>query len=138
MDEDQGVRIGLPGACLILRTPEPRPGQADYITAEADLPGIHATRRVYLYQRHGLARYFSGLAESWRGWEGPASWASIEGDLVLTCFHDGIGHVVAEFSLGDAPPPGWATQGWSVSGTVVVEPGALQEIATRLQLLTGP
>jgi hypothetical protein len=36
---------------------------------------------------------FDEMAREWRGWSGTKEWASLEGELSLSCTADGKGHV---------------------------------------------
>ena len=60
------------------------------IRARIDAPGLDASRDAYEYEGYGaLAEFFRGMADSWRGWSGERSFASLEGDLDITAVHTG-------------------------------------------------
>lgn len=71
-----------------------------------------AGRQVYAGWDDGFAdlgRYFSQLAESWRGWKGEVVFESLEHDLRLSATHDGHVHVKVEI-WESTEPHGWRVQ----------------------------
>ncbi len=64
---------------------------------------FHVQQRVYAFDptNNGLAKFFGELAASWRGWDGPKVWNSLEDEFSLTCSHDGLGHVTVDASVRD-------------------------------------
>jgi Family of unknown function (DUF6228) len=139
VDTDRAVEIGHGEVRLVLHTPEPGYGLAERVTATLVGSNLDATSSIYLYAPRGLPAFFSELAADWRGWDGTREWISIEGDLHLVCYHDRLGHVAIEVSMGRLPPPRWHEPGWMVKALVTVDPGALQVLATALgHLLIEP
>ena len=136
MESSLAVEIGQAGATL--RVEEPAPEQVGQsITVSIEQPGIAVSTRVYLDSDGGggLVEFFRSLADDWRGWDGPRKWSTLEGDFQLTCVHNGIGRILVHAELGLDP---WES-GWKVTAVVVVDPGALQGIATALHhLLANP
>jgi hypothetical protein len=71
------------------------------------------------------AEYFEDLSKNWRGWKGEKEIESTEGDLILKATSDSLGHISVRIELR-------ADQGgadWLVTGTLVLEAGALDMIA---------
>jgi hypothetical protein len=136
VDDERTVQVGHEGAVLEFHKPVPAQAQAESVVATLVLPGLTASRLVYLDDAGGgLPEFFGELAVDWRGWDGPRGWNSREDDLRLTCHHDRIGHVVIEVTLDRLPPHEWHRPGWTATASVVVDPGALQVIAVALHHL---
>jgi Family of unknown function (DUF6228) len=55
----------------------------------------------------GLVKFLRELADAWQGFEGTKEFSSLEGQLVLSCRHDGRGTVECTLSLGRLEPPVW-------------------------------
>lgn len=55
----------------------------------------------------GMASFFKELAAAWRGFDGTKEYGSLEGNLVLSCEHDGRGTVTCQVSLRQPWPPTW-------------------------------
>lgn len=58
---------------------------------------------------HGgsLAPFLRELADAWRGFEDTRTYGSLEGQLTLSCRHDGLGSIVCNVTLGQPWPPEW-------------------------------
>jgi hypothetical protein len=113
------IRSSEGGARLLLR--RYRGG----LIAELDAPGLSSATQVYLLGGcDHLDRFWRDLAENWRGWKGPRSWHSLEGDLHLSATSDRLGHVALEVCLEkDAPFQ------WRVHGKMSLDAGQLDRIA---------
>jgi hypothetical protein len=109
------------GASLTLR-----PCDRHYFFATVHHPGLDATARVGSYMSGGIADFFAGLAESWKGWTGKRTWGSLEGELKLNAESDRTGHVRVRVSLRDGAPPRW-----EVELDLIVEAGQLEMIASE-------
>ncbi len=79
------------------------------------------------------ARLFAELAHQWSGWPDELTWESIEGELLLRCSHDGLGHIAICVELRS----GYMPDDWRVSATVFAEAGQLEVIARRAALFFG-
>ena len=78
-----------------------------------------------------LDRYFAGLAERWRGWEGKIDWEGERLDLSAT--HDGLGHVTVTVVLhGEADRD---FDRWEFRGYVKVGAGSLEAVAREAAVL---
>jgi Family of unknown function (DUF6228) len=55
----------------------------------------------------GLVKFLRELADAWPGFEGVKEFSSLEGQLVLSCRHDGRGTVECTVSLGRLESPVW-------------------------------
>jgi len=113
--------IGGPRECLILATDVESAAPARLgATLQAD--GLVATSRV---EGGGgfqdLARFFRGLEQEWRGWEGVRGWKSVEGDLGLVARHE-FAHVRLTVTLR-LQRFGWGNDGWSATADITVDPG---------------
>lgn len=83
---------------------------------------------VYDYRPH-LAAFVREVAESWTGFDGTKEYESLEGQLSLTCRHDGLGSVECRVTIGQVAPPEW-------SMTAVLSLGAgshLQRVADSVE-----
>jgi hypothetical protein len=99
-------------------------------SAELILPMASASSAVWEYGA-GPAPFFRTLADDWRGWEGECSYSSLEGELHLSCRHDGKGLVQVNVTLGTSQPPKW-----SLSATMTLGAGAhLESIAAEIETL---
>ena len=109
---------------LLLEPLGPLP--SGYFSAMFRSAGLEARTRVLAYQPEGLGltTLFRSMAKEWRGWSGAQAYDSLENELSLLCRHDGLGHVNISVKLA-----GGSNRSWSLKGTVVVEAGALEELA---------
>jgi hypothetical protein len=55
----------------------------------------------------GLARFLRELADGWAGFDGVKEFSSLEGQLSLSCRHDGRGTVECVVAVGQLEPPTW-------------------------------
>ena len=58
----------------------------------------------------GLAVFVRELAEEWRGFDGVKDYATLEGQLLLSCRHDGMGTVNGLVTLRQPEPPEWSIE----------------------------
>ena len=116
--------------------------QAEQLTWTLELPGLHATDDILFADWDGgprsLARFFSELGASWRGWTGTLEWTGGGGEAHLSATHDGIGHVELTVAMrvhwnGQPPYP----DQWTARGVIALEPGSLEETAGRIGELLG-
>lgn len=109
---------------------------ADYLSVTLTGPDLRASRQVYAGWEGGfagLAQFFNGLADRWRGWEGERAFESIEGDLRIGATHGG--HVHLRVLLRESTVPG----GWRVEAEVRLDAGeALSTAATDVAALVRP
>lgn len=100
---------------------------AQYFEARLQLPALECRAKIYGYNPTGsLVGVLEELARNWKGWQGARRWSSIESDLLLEFAHDGIGHVGVGVELRTYGP-----EAWTVRTKLVLEPGALQELANQ-------
>jgi hypothetical protein len=76
-----------------------------------------------------LARFFRGLEQDWRGWEGARGWESVEGDLRLVARHE-FAHVRLTVTLR-LQRFEWGNDGWSASADITLDPGEQLSRAAR-------
>ncbi len=43
-----------------------------------------------------LVRFFEDVAENWQGFDGEKKWSSLEGEFILICTSDNLGHFALE------------------------------------------
>jgi hypothetical protein len=55
-----------------------------------------------------LDRFLRELADCWRGFESCKTYSSGEGQLQVSCTHDGIGSVECTVTIGQPWPPAWS------------------------------
>jgi hypothetical protein len=118
MAETFKVESNERGASLTLREYD-----SHYFLAELHHPGLDARAKVGSYTFGGLADFFAGLAEHWKGWRGTRKWGSLEGELSLTAESDRTGHVRLLVRLDDGAPPYWRTD-----LTLNLEVGQLEQL----------
>lgn len=100
----------------------------DRWTAELHGEDVRAERRFHALGETGLDAYFGGLAASWRGWDGDRTWASLEGDVVITASHDGAGTIAMLVELRDRPRVRQEPD-WRAALVLTLDAGALDRVA---------
>lgn len=55
----------------------------------------------------GLASFVDDVANAWRGFDGAKEFSSLEGQLELSCPHDGLGTIGCRVTLRQPWPPVW-------------------------------
>jgi hypothetical protein len=56
----------------------------------------------------GLAEFVRDVADGWKGFDGLKEYATLEGQLLLACRHDGKGTVDCSVTLRQPAPPEWS------------------------------
>lgn len=84
-------------------------------------PGLEARSVVVLSPEYGptigdLGDFFASMARDWRGWKGERRFESVDHDLNITATHDG--HVRLDVEITDG-----RVRGWSVTSSLVIDPG---------------
>jgi hypothetical protein len=95
-----------------LRLSNPTPWDSEDIWSyDAELSLAEVTVRTTIWD-HGdqLARFLRQLADGWAGFDGVMEFSSLEGQLALSCRHDGRGTVECRVTLGRLNPPFWRLQ----------------------------
>jgi hypothetical protein len=109
----------------------------DSVTAMLVHEGLEACAGVYIPPGHGgldgLDSLFVTMADQWRGWAGEKSWNSLEGELSLSCTHDGLGHVKVAVELR----PDLLDESWTARAVLVVWAGSLGQIARSVSEFAG-
>lgn len=92
--------------------------------------GFEASIRVHGYDpmNNGLSKFFTSLADDWRGWDGIRKWCSLEGEFELRCEHDRVGHVTTLATI-DSNSHG---HGWRGQIRFDIPAGELKEIASGI------
>lgn len=108
LDGEDGRRLGLHS----LRASGD--GFVDYV-ATLELPDGRASVRVYDYDS-GLAAYVRSVAGAWQGFDDATDYTSLEGQLALSCRHDGLGTVECQVTLRQPWPPTWSLQAALIFG----------------------
>jgi hypothetical protein len=95
---------------------------------------VSASGSVYAgYAPSHPALLFADMARQWSGWTGDLKWESLEGELILRCSHDGLGHISIRTELCSGHMP----EDWRVAATVTTEAGQLAGIAHRAAMFFG-
>jgi Family of unknown function (DUF6228) len=87
---------------------------------------LHVTHRitsVNVSWSAGLPAFLAAMDADWRGWPGAREWRSIEGDITLSCTHNGLGHISARVTLEPI------YREWMAVDTLILEAGTLGELA---------
>jgi len=126
------VIIGTPSQHLCVASE----GSADQLRVALVAPGIRAEIDVYVFREFGaLVALFDSMEDSWRGWEGERSWASLEGELTLRARHVGSAIEIVVGMRSMFPP---VDGEWSVRAELRVEVGAqLSAIVRDLRTLVA-
>ena len=103
------VIVGQNGRRLILDTStlDVRGEPNDRYNAILDIESGTVSTLVREYSSW-LPRYFHDLSNSWRGWAGEKTFESLEGELLLSATHDGLGTVELWVTLRKPTPPSWS------------------------------
>jgi hypothetical protein len=101
--------------------------QDEHLWASMSNSEFSGTIQIYMYRGlEDLVALFESMAENWRGWIGKKSWSSFEGEFVLGCMHDKLGHIAMEVEM-------WHGRGrwepWYLKASLVVDAGQLEAIA---------
>lgn len=80
-----------------------------------------------------LVRFFSDIADHWRGWEGEITWHSLEGELELAAVSDVLGHITITVR---AHPPTYPAN-WAAEASVLVDAGQLERLHRQFVLFCG-
>jgi hypothetical protein len=111
------------------------PDRPDYWTATLECSGLRACHSFYEINIDSLAQFLSGLASSWRGWEGERTWTSLESDVELTASHDGRGTVALVVTLRNDIFDARSERGWSAKALLTLDAGtALDQLAREAAL----
>jgi hypothetical protein len=111
------------------------PDRPDYWTAMLDCSELRARRRFYEIHIDSLPRFLTGLASSWRGWEGERSWKSLESDVELTATHNGRGTIALLVTLRNDVVDSEVRSGWTARALLTLDAGtALDQIAREATL----
>jgi hypothetical protein len=133
---------GSGGLLFFDRSPTDRTMSIDGFSVRVTDHNLSATGQVYAYEGYSNpAQFFGSMAHQWTGWPGELAWESLEGELVLRCTHDGLGHISIRIDFRS----GSYTDSWRVIATVMTEAGQLERIARQAaaffgagQLVVGP
>lgn len=118
------IRSTVSSAVLRLSLLDP-----NYLSVEFRSAGIQFSKVVYFYaDGEGLHRFFRGLANAWRGWEGAKEWSAIENDLQMSAEHDGIGHITLSIRL-ESDSGGRHYEHWHAQREIELVAGELEKIA---------
>jgi hypothetical protein len=117
-----------------LKLSEPKPPSTRYPVEHLrvslkDKESAASSSKIYIYEPSGLGVFFEDLVANWKGWEGVKEWSSVEGDFVLSCTSDGLGHVAMEVMLKS----GVYEDDWCVKAVIHVEAGQLEGIAAKVK-----
>lgn len=74
---------------------------------------FQVSTRVYAFEPRdtSLSKFFTELAQHWRGWDGSKKWSSLEGEFEIECRHNRVGQVTTTATLhSNAYGHGWTGQ----------------------------
>jgi hypothetical protein len=112
---------------LVLSYPEYRGDSSlNYFVATVEDAGLEASSRLYAFRADALLDLFKDLAANWKGWEGEKLGSTIEGDLLLTCTSDSLGHTFVRVRLRPY------MHNWEVETIIQLDAAQLEEITKRL------
>ncbi len=83
----------------------------------------------YAEEPSTLARFFTDLAEGWRGWSGEKEWRALEHPFSLVATHDGLGHIALDVELAS----GFYPEDWWTKVRLLLDAGSLDEVADRVR-----
>jgi Family of unknown function (DUF6228) len=107
---DEVTLEGVNGRSLSLRLDSAPDADAVWrYVARLSLPEGTVTSEVWDIGP-GLAAFFRDVASSWQGFDGVKEYGSLEGQLLLSCRHDGVGTVECTVTLCHQAPPKWLFQ----------------------------
>src|SRR3954470_21835089 len=95
----------------------------DYWTATLECSDLQARHSFYDIHIDALPHFLSGLASSWRGWEGERIWTSLESDLELKTTHDGRGTVALVVTLRNDIFDARGERGWKAQALLTLDAG---------------
>lgn len=104
----EAVIDGQDGRQLILRDMSGTDEDARY-TAVLSMDAGCASTTVWEYHS-GLAAFVRELATAWRGFDGVKEYSTIEGQLHLSCRHDGRGTIACRATLRQPWTPEWTME----------------------------
>lgn len=115
-----------------------RDGTLEGIRAVLQLGGLRAETHVWLSPglEEPMATLVDDLAAHWAEWSGddPKRWSTHEGGLVLSCLHDGLGHIAMTVELREST----GGFGWVARGDVPLEVGQLDALAVEVRRFLEP
>jgi hypothetical protein len=96
-------------------------------------PNLEVSRKIVSrFDAEGketLVGFFQEIHHNWRGWKGEMYWESLEGDMSLSCSHDGVGRVRLRIILRVDP-----MNGWKAEMDLKLEPGQLDSLANHAKV----
>jgi hypothetical protein len=89
---------------------------------------LWASSKVYIFDPfdYTLKKFFDGLVENWKGFDGEKVWTSLEGELTLKCTSDKLGHFAIKSTIRN-------NVGMCSINTIYVESGQLEKIAAEVE-----
>lgn len=129
--------IGDPDDGLSLRAEDrDENGYPVAVVATLRTPGLEATETVSQHYATGfddLVEFFASLERDWRGWDGPKSYSSVEGDLTITASHNGRIRLIVRLRQSTI------ADGWDTSAVLRLDPGEqLSRVVTDLRQTLSP
>jgi uncharacterized protein DUF6228 len=133
MNTDDGFVVGTGSMRLVFTGPWPSGQPAEYVGARLEAQGLSGGDQVAVDPSSSPANFLRDLGVSWRGWEGRREWECAGGNLALVAWHDGIGRVHLQVTLGmyDGDEP-ISDGDWRTTGTLELEPGGLFQLGDEL------
>ena len=112
-----------------------RPDGSEFYRVTLRENDFEASIRVYAFDPadNGLPKFFAGLAQDWKGWDGSRNWSSLEGEFELICEHDRVGHATTIATIHSNP----LGLGWTGIIRFNIAVGELDEIAEGVNRFFG-
>jgi hypothetical protein len=125
MGESVTIKSAEDGSVLELH----RTQRSDTFRAHLRGRGVDGAVEVYeLGPPKHLAAFFHDLAVHWRGRQGEKCWSSVESQLSIRARADSTGHTYLDVEFR-----GGSCHDWRLRGSLVVEAGQLDKIASEIE-----
>ncbi|MGH8000749.1 MAG: DUF6228 family protein [Brasilonema sp.] len=111
----------------------------NYFTVLFESKTMSVCKDVWLYtvddysDCQSLVNLFREMARAWKGCEGEKTWSCIEGDFVLYCTSDKLGHINLEVELFQFD----GLEPWSAKLNLNTEAGQLEKISNEVAMFFG-
>jgi hypothetical protein len=105
----EAVLDGENGRYLRLSSPRGRADDSIEYEATLEIPDGAVSITVFDYNTQ-FPVFLRDVADAWQGFDGVKDYSSLEGQLLLSCRHDGIGSVECRVTLRQPWPADWSME----------------------------